>query len=166
MQQTCITDDFVLRIRHHEYHSISMVCRLSHIMLGFFWINFFSKSRRNTGFNAHFNLIPTRLFCAPKTCMSGNVPPPPPPLPKTLLSFSEPIQVKFFWKLVQKWVSEHNFSYLGNNGWRFKVVHFGNPYSKQTLCLIKSDWACGRAWSRFYAISMQTGLHSDPLQAV
>ena len=38
------------------------------------------------------------------------------PLAKTLLPFSESIQVKFFWRLVQKWVSWHNFSFHGNRG--------------------------------------------------
>ena len=45
------------------------------------------------------------------------------PLAKTLLPFSESIQVKFFWKLVPKWVSWNNFGFHGKHGWCFKVVH-------------------------------------------
>ena len=38
------------------------------------------------------------------------------PLANTMLPFSESIQVKFFWKLVQKWISWHNFGFHGNHG--------------------------------------------------
>ena len=39
-----------------------------------------------------------------------------------LLPFSESIQVKFFWKLAQKWVFSHNFGFHWNHCWSFKVV--------------------------------------------
>ena len=42
---------------------------------------------------------------------TGRIVPPPPPLAKTLLRFSESIQVNLFWKLVQKWISWHNFGF-------------------------------------------------------
>ena len=52
------------------------------------------------------------FFGAPKT-KGGHI---VPPLAKTLLPFSESIQVNFFWKLVQKWISWHNFGFHGNHG--------------------------------------------------
>ena len=42
-------------------------------------------------------------------------PPPPPPQAKTLFPFSEFIQVKFFWKFLQKWISRRNFCFHGNH---------------------------------------------------
>ena len=52
------------------------------------------------------------FFWAPKTKGGAHCA----PLAKTLLPFSESIQVNFFWKLVQKWISWHNFGFHGNHG--------------------------------------------------
>ena len=52
------------------------------------------------------------FFWAPKTKGGAHCA----PLAKTLLPFSESIQVTFFWKLVQKWISWHNFGFHGNHG--------------------------------------------------
>ena len=71
MQQICLTDDFVSKMRHHDYHSLSMVCWVSHIMLKFFGFKFLANLEEIPGLNAHFNPIPTRLFCAPKTKGEG-----------------------------------------------------------------------------------------------
>ena len=59
------------------------------------------------------NPIQTRLFLGSKNQGGGGT---LCPLAKTLLPFSESIQVNFFWKLVQKWISWHNFGFHGNHG--------------------------------------------------
>ena len=61
-----------------------------------------------------FNPIQTRLFLGSKNQGGGGGT--LCPLPKTLLPFSESIQENFFWKLVQKWISWHNFGFHGNHG--------------------------------------------------
>ena len=79
------------------------------------------------------NHIQTRLFVLQKH--RGHFVPTPTPLTKTLLPFSESIQVTFFWMLVQRRVSWIHFGFHGNH---LRVLRLfiafpfltGNPFSK------------------------------------
>ena len=82
---------------------------------------------------SYLNPIPTRLWGAPKT-KGGHIVPPS----KNPVTFSESIQVKFFWKLLQKWVSWPNFRFHGNHGWRFEVVHRLQIFDWESLFKMKT----------------------------
>ena len=79
-----------------------------------------------------------------------------PPPRKTLLPFSKSIQVKFFWKVVQKWVSWNNFgSYFILHTSYF--IYFNRIAEKQIntyrACVPDSSW-CVHAFSRCECVSV------------
>ena len=86
-----------------HYHGQRNICALRFNLWAFIFVTQFVRLR--------FNPIQTRLFLGSKN-QGGHMCPPS----KNPVTFSESIQVNFFWKLVQKWTSWYNFGFHGNHG--------------------------------------------------
>ena len=70
--------------------------------------------------------------------------PPPPPPRKNPVTFLRNHSSKVFWKVVQKWISWHSFSFHGNHGYLFKVVRIVKIFDWESL--IKNQKPCSLCW--------------------